>query len=67
MNMWQILKDFVSGVAAFLRFREKRQDIVNAPEMTANAAAARDAAMRDAANKAVAKGDLDEIRKRAAE
>lgn len=65
--MWQLIKDFVSGAAAYMRFSEKEQDLKNAPEITANANAARDAKIKDAAVRAVADGDLDEIRRRAAE
>jgi hypothetical protein len=65
--MWQIIKDLVSGAAALFRFREKQQDLANSPAMQANAAAKRDAAIRDSATAAVAKNDLDELRKQASE
>ena len=65
--MWQLLKDLASGAAAFLRFREKRQELTNTPEMQANAKAKTDAEIRNTSTAAVAKNDLDEIRKLAAE
>jgi hypothetical protein len=65
--MWKLITDLVSGTAAYFRFAEKKQDLKNSPAMTANAEAARDQKIKDDANAVVAKGDLDEIRKRASE
>lgn len=65
--MLQLIKDLISGAAALFRFREKQQDLVNSPAQQANAAAKRDAAIRDSATSAVAKNDLDEIRRQASE
>lgn len=65
--MWQLVKDLVSGAAALFRFAEKKQDLNNSPEMQANAAARRDATIRDSAAQAVATDNLDEIRRKAAE
>ena len=65
--MWTLIKDLVSGAAALLRFKEKKQDLENSPAMQANAEARRDAAIKDSALSAVAKNDLDAIRKQASE
>jgi hypothetical protein len=65
--MWQLLKDLISGAAALMRFKERKQELANSPAMQANAAAARDAKTRTDATTAVAKNDLDEIRRQAAE
>lgn len=65
--MWQLIKDAISGVAAFLRLKEKADDRANTPTMQANARAAQDAKIRDASTAAVKADSLDEIRRRAAE
>ena len=65
--MFQLLKDLVSGAAAFFRLSEKKQELANTPEMQDNARARQDKAVRDAAVKAVADCDLSEIRRQAAE
>lgn len=65
--MFSLLKDIISGIAAFLRIKEKSDDRANSPQMQANAAAERDAAIRDSASAAVKANDLAEIRRRAAE
>jgi hypothetical protein len=65
--MWQLVKDIVSGAAALLRFREKKLDLDNSPAMQANARAKADQQIKDAATKAVAANDLDEMRRQAAE
>ena len=65
--MFQLLKDLVSGAAAFFRFSEKKQELANSPEMQNNARARQDEAIREAATKAVADCDLSEIRRQAAE
>lgn len=65
--MWQLLKDLISGAAALFRMKEKADDRANTPDMQANAKAAQDAKIRDAATTAVAKDDLDEVRRRAAD
>ena len=65
--MWQLLKDLISGAAALFRMKEKADDRANTPAMQANAKAVQDAKIRDAATTAVAKDDLDEVRRRAAE
>jgi hypothetical protein len=65
--MWQFIKDLVSGTAAFLRLKEKRQELDNTPEMQANGQARVTADIEADATKAVADGNLDEIRKQAAE
>lgn len=65
--MWQLLKDLISGAAALFRMKEKADDRTNTPAMQANAKAVQDAKIRNAATTAVAKDDLDEVRRRAAE
>ena len=65
--MWQLIKDLVSGTAAFFRFREKQSDRMNTEEMQANERAKTNAAIRNAATRAVADNDLAEIRKQAGE
>lgn len=65
--MLPFLSNLLSGLAAYFRFAEKKQDLTNSPEMQANARAKQDQAARDAAVKAVADCDLDEIRRQAAE
>ena len=40
--MFQLLKDLVSGAAAFFRFSEKKQELANTPEMQDNARARQD-------------------------
>lgn len=61
--MWTLIKDLISGAAAFFRFREKQGDRLNTEEMRANARAKTDAQIRNTATNAVAKDDLEEIRK----
>ncbi len=63
----QLVKNIFAALAAGLGFAQRRQELVNSPEMQANAAAKRDAAVAKAATEAVAKGDLDEIRRMAGE
>lgn len=65
--MWQLLKDAISGAAAFFRWKDKQWEQLNTPEMQSNARAQANAKIRDAATQAVAKDDIDEIRRRAAE
>ena len=65
--MFAFLSNLVSGFAAFFRFSEKKLDLANTPEMQANARAKLDQALRDAAIQAVADGDLEAIRRQAAE
>ena len=65
--MLTLIKDIISGLAAFFRAKEKTQDRLNTPEMQANERAKTNAAIRNAATKAVAKDDLEEIRRQASE
>lgn len=65
--MWELIKNLISGTAAFFRLREKQSDRLNTPEMQANAKAKTDAEIRSAATRAVAKDDLEAIRRQAAE
>lgn len=65
--MWQLVKDIISGAAALFRMKEKADERANTPTMQANARAAQDAKIRDAATAAVKADSLDEIRRRAAE
>lgn len=65
--MFAFIKDLVSGVAAFFRFSEKKQDLANSPEMQANAKAQQRADVKAEATAAVADNDLEKIRKLAGE
>lgn len=65
--MFAFIKDLVSGVAAFFRFSEKKQDLANSPEMQANARAKTEAEIHEEAVKAVESGDLETLRKLAAD
>jgi hypothetical protein len=63
--MWELIKNTVAAIAAFLRIQDRRSAAANSPEMKANARAKTDAKIRDAATNAVAKNDLDEVRRQA--
>jgi len=63
MNPLKFFADLASGFAALFRFKEKKQELENSTAMQANAAAQRDAEIRNAATEAVAKDDLEKIRK----
>lgn len=65
--MLAFIGNLLSGLAAYFRFSEKKLDLTNSPEMQANARAKQDQITRDAATKAVADCDLEEIRRQAAE
>jgi hypothetical protein len=65
--MFAFISSILSGIAAFFRLSEKRSDLANTPEMQANVRAKLDQAARDVAIKAVADGDLEAIRRQAAE
>jgi hypothetical protein len=65
--MWELIKNAVAAISAFLRIQDRRSAAANSEEMQANARAKTHAEIRDAANTAVAKNDLDEIRKQASE
>lgn len=65
--MWQLIKDIVSGAAAFCRFKEKKQELVNSPEMQANAGAQTTAAITADATNAVATRDAAAVEKGLAE
>ena len=65
--MWQLVKDLVSGCAAWMRWQANRHEALNSPEMRANARAKQGAKIRDEATDAVKANDLDEIRKQAGE
>lgn len=56
--------DFVANLMGFAR---KRQDLANSPEQQANAAAKTDQQIKDDARAAIAKGDVERVRKLAAE
>ena len=63
--------DAVTAVAAAaekaIDFAKVREERMNTPEMQEAAAAKTDAEIKDDANNAIAKDELDEIRKQAAE
>jgi hypothetical protein len=65
--MLAFISSLVSGFASLFRFAEKRSDLANSREMQANARAKQEQITRDAAIKAVADGDLEAIRRQAAE
>lgn len=65
--MYDIIKNIISGLAAFLRLKERRQELDNTPEMQANERAKTDAKIRDAATDAVKRDNLAEIRRQAGE
>lgn len=67
VNPLKIIADFVSGLAAFFRLKEKRQDLVNSPSMQANAEAKTKAEIKAEATKAVAADDIEAIRKQLAD
>jgi hypothetical protein len=67
MGIWQLLQDLASGAAALFRFREKQQELVNTPEMIANAEAKRREEIAADAIKDVMGDDLAKLRKDAGE
>jgi len=67
MNPLKVIADLVSGLAAFFRFKERKQELDNDPRIVANQEAKRDATIRDSATEAVKTDDLEAIRKQAAE
>lgn len=56
--------DFLANLMGFVR---KRQDLTNSPEQQANAAAKTDQQIKDEARGAIAAGDVEKVRKLAAE
>lgn len=56
--------DFLANLMGFAR---KRQDLVNSPEQQANATAKTDQAIKDEARGAITGGDVEKVRKLAAE
>ncbi len=56
--------DFLANLMGFAR---RRQDLVNSPEQQANATAKTDQQIKDEARDAIAKKDLEKVRKLAAE
>lgn len=56
--------DFLANLIGFAR---KRQDLVNSPEQQANATAKTDQQIKDEAREAIAKADLEKVRKLTAE
>lgn len=68
MTGWlQAIGNFFGALREGLGFARDRHAANNAPDMKANAAAKTDAEIRADATAAVAKKDLNEIRKQAAE
>jgi hypothetical protein len=65
--MIQLLKDLASAVASALGLLRKNQELKNSPQMQANARAKIACEIQADATSAVARNDLDEIRKQAAE
>lgn len=63
----KMISNLLGAVMEYFGWARKRQELTNSPEMQAAAQARTDAAVQDKATKAVAEGDLDEIRKGAAE
>lgn len=56
--------DFLANLMGFSR---KRQELVNSPEQQANAAAKTDQQIKDEARSAIAAGNVEKVRKLAAE
>ena len=67
MNILATLKEAFSAFASFFNWSKHRSEVKNAPDVKAAAIAKQEQQQVDKANKAVAGGDLDEIRKQAAE
>lgn len=65
--MFQLIKDLVSGFAAMFRFKEKKQELENSPQMQANAQARMREEIRQDTTKAVSEQNDDAIRKGLAE
>lgn len=65
--MLEFIKDLVSGLAAWLRLQDRKQAVLDSPQMQANARAKDNAAIRDTAVAAVKNDDLETIRRQAAE
>lgn len=65
--MLQFIKDLVSGLAAWLRLQDRKQAVMDSPQMQANARSKENAAIRDTAVAAVKNDDLEAIRRQAAE
>ena len=65
--MWASITAIFQSVAAYFGWAKQRSEVANAPDVKAAAVAKQEQAQVDKSNKAVADGDLDEIRKEAAE
>jgi hypothetical protein len=61
MNPIKILADLVSGLAALFRFREKKQELENRPEMHANDEAKQIQADRDHARAVIRNGKPEDL------
>lgn len=53
----------VNGIADWIGWQRKRQDLINTPQMQANASAAQDQKVMDDARSDVASKNADQIRK----
>lgn len=65
--MFELLKNFARALAEGLGFARKRQELVNSDAQQANAAAKTDSAIKKNATDAVARDDIEEIRRQAGE
>lgn len=65
--MWASITAIFQSVAAYFGFAKQRDAEKNAPDVKAAAIGKQEQAQVDKTNKAVADGDLDAIRKQAAE
>jgi hypothetical protein len=65
--MLETIKQALTALAAGLGLLKKRQELVNSPEQQANAAAKTEQRIKDDAREAIAKRDLEKIRRMAAE
>lgn len=66
-NVFETVKYFFGAAMGFLGWGRQRSADKNTPDMKANAGAKTDTKIADEATKAVARDDLDAIRKGAAE
>ncbi len=65
--MLSTLSNLFRALAEALGFIRKRQELVNSPEMQANARAKTDAEIKDVTREAIRKQDLKKIRELASE
>lgn len=62
-----LLSNLLAAVAAFFGYKKQHEELENTPEMKANASAKKDEQVVAKATEEVTKGDVDNLRKDAAE